>query len=114
MPNLHNRKLAAAVAGAAMLLTSACGGGGGGRPSTSDIQSALSKGSDNVFGQSFNSVSKDALNCVAKALHDSKLSDSALRAIVDNKKDYNPTGADKTAVVSVEKQMLKCVPELSD
>lgn len=108
MRQLPTRKLAAALAGSALLLTTACGGGGGGRPSTDDIQKAISNGSNSVFGSAMASVPKDALGCIAKALHDSKLSDSALRAIVDGKKDYDPSSSDKTAVTGLTSDIMKC------
>ncbi len=111
MINKPGHKLAAAFAGSALLLTAACGGGGGGRPSTADLQKALSKGTDSVFGSAMSSVPKDAMNCIAKALHDSKLSDSALRAIVDNKKDYKGSKADTTALEGLQSDVMKCATD---
>ena len=106
-------KLAAAFAGSALLLTAACGGGGGGRPSTADLEKAISGGSDSVFGSSFSNVPKKGLDCIAKALHDSKLSDAALKAIVDKKKDYKPSKTDTSALTSVQSELMKCATSLT-
>lgn len=105
-------KVAAALAGSALLLTAACGGGSD-RPSTAQIEKAMTGGADSVFGSSFSSVPKAGLDCIAKALHDSKLSDAALKAIVDKKKDYKPNKTDNAALSGVQTQLMKCVTSLS-
>jgi hypothetical protein len=64
-------------------------GGGGGRPSTDEIAKALEDENN-----SHSDVFKDAgtpdkiVACIARVLHDSNLSDHALRTIVDDE-DYD-------------------------
>jgi hypothetical protein len=111
MINKSGRRFGAALAGCALLLTAACGGGGGGRPSTAQLEKALSKGTDSVFGSALSSVPSSAMDCIAKALHDSKLSDGALRAIVDNKKDYKGSKADTAALEGLQTDVMKCASD---
>ncbi len=90
----------------------ACGGGGGGRPSEDDIAKAL-KDSDNPAGQAFQAggTSDDVIDCIAKALHDSDLSDDALQAIVDGDEDYDGSKKDEDVVASgdLTDEIGKCV-----
>ena len=91
---------------------SACGGGGGGRPSQDDIAKAL-KDSDNPAGQAFQAggTSDDVLDCVAKALHDSDLSDDALQALVDGDEKYDGSKKDQDIISSgdLSKDIADCV-----
>lgn len=93
------------LAAAALLATTACGGGGG-RPSTNEIQKAIEKG-NSALGSDVK-VPKDTAHCVAKAFHDSKLSDGALRALVKGDKDYKASSADQKAVDSLGSDVGKC------
>jgi hypothetical protein len=70
-----------------LAVLTACGGGG--RPSTEDIAKAL-KDKDNAAGQAFGASGVDdkTIDCIAKAFHDSDLSDDALQAIVDGDDDF--------------------------
>ncbi len=72
-----------------LAVLTACGGGGGGRPSEGDIAKAL-KDDDNPVGQQFGASDIDdaAIDCIAKAFHDSDLSDDTLQALVDGDEDY--------------------------
>jgi hypothetical protein len=81
-----------------LTVLTACGGGGG-RPSTDDIAKAL-KDKGNPAGAAFGSsgAADDAIDCIAKALHDSDLSDDALQALVDGKANYSSSKKDAEAV----------------
>jgi hypothetical protein len=94
-----NKRVLSTLASAALVLAfaSGCGGsdGGGGRPSVSEISKSIQGG---TLGTD---VSDKVATCVAKAFHDSDLSDEALRAIVDNDKDYKGSKADTKALSSI-------------
>jgi hypothetical protein len=92
-----------------LAVLTACGGGGG-RPSTDDIAKAL-KDKDNAAGQAFGSTgaSDEAIDCIAKALHDSDLSDDALQSIVDGDEDYEGDEDDQKAVEDAIGDMTKCI-----
>ncbi|MXG88776.1 hypothetical protein [Nocardioides flavescens] len=85
----------------------ACGGGGGGRPSTSEIADTL-KGSDSPLGAVTDSASDDVIDCIAKTLHDSDVSDKALQALVDGDDDYDGSDSDKKAVEAASDDLAKC------
>ena len=74
-----------------LAVLTACGGGGGGRPSEDDIAKAL-KDEDNA-GRCRRSARPASMtttiDCIAKAFHDSDLSDDALQAIVDGDEDFD-------------------------
>ena len=93
-----------------LAVLTACGGGG--RPSTDDIAKAL-KDKDNVVGSTFTSAAGDAgdkaIDCIAKALHDSKVSDDALQAIVDGDEDYEGDGEDEDALAGMAADVGKCI-----
>ncbi|WP_310963646.1 hypothetical protein [Nocardioides terrisoli] len=103
-------RLGAAVAAAALLTTAACGGGSGSsRPSTADLSKSIrSTGDNSVLGSQASQLTKAAADCIAKALHDSKISDTALRAIVKGNKDYKASSADQKAATAVLPQLEKC------
>jgi hypothetical protein len=94
---------------ATLLLLTACGGGGG-RPSVDDIASAL-KDKDNPANLSDAGASDEAIDCVAKAFHDSDLSDDALQALVDGDEDYEGSGDDKDVMESgdLQGEITKCI-----
>ncbi len=83
-----------------LAVLTACGGGDG-RPSTDDIAKAL-KDKDNPIGTALaasgTEASDDVIDCVAKALHDSDVSDEALNAIVDGDNDYKGSQKDADAL----------------
>ena len=105
------KRLAVATTVLALAL-SACGGGGGGRPSTDDIAKAL-KDQDNPAGKTIGGadLSDDIVDCVAKAFHDSDLSDDALQAIVDGDEDFEGNKEDQKIVDDEDftADMGKCV-----
>jgi hypothetical protein len=98
------RTLAAGVFLAAAL--SACGGGG--RPSTGEIEDAL-KSDDNAMGALTAGAGDEVIECVAKALHDSDLSDEALQAIVDNDTDAEAEDGDDEALLDIQDDIAACV-----
>lgn len=77
-----------------LAVLTACGGGG--RPSEGDIAKAL-KDSDNPAGQELggSEIGDEVIDCFAKALHDSDLSDEALQALVDGDEDFEAKGDDE-------------------
>jgi hypothetical protein len=91
-----------------LAVLTACGGGGG-RPSEDDIAKAL-KDNGNPAGAAFGTgASDEALDCIAKVLHDSDLSDDALQALVDGDADYDGNKDDTAAITDVVDDMGKCV-----
>lgn len=105
--------LAALLAGTALCVT-ACGGTADDRPSTAQLEKALSSGPGTVLGQAITSVSADAVGCVAKVLYDSSLSDALLRRIVGGEPDPTPDAADKADLAAVRARIIDCIPELRD
>jgi hypothetical protein len=95
-----------------LAVLTACGGGGGGRPSEDDIAKALKDG-DNPAGAAFGSSGLDekTIDCIAKAFHDSDLSDDALQAIVDGDEDYTGSKDDQKIAEdeNFQADLLKCV-----
>ena len=54
-------------------------------------------------------MSDKIANCVAKAFHDSDLSDDALQAIADSDEDYKPSKDDAKALTTVSSDSVtKC------
>jgi hypothetical protein len=105
------RKYGAALVMGVLLVTSACGGGGN-RPSVSDVSQVLRKGGDgSLLGAAGASLNKKAADCIAGALVHSKLSDKALRAIVDGDTGYKGSSSDQAAVSGVTTKMTKCVAD---
>ena len=89
-----------------LAVLTACGGGG--RPSEDEIATAL-KDKGNPIGASIpSSAADDAIDCMAKALHDSDLSDDALQAIIDGDNDYNADKDDAEAMAGLTDEMMKC------
>jgi len=78
-----------------LAVRTACGGGGG-RPSEDDIAKAL-KDADNPAGEAFggSEVGDEVIDCFAKALHHSDLSDEVLQALVDGDEDFEAKGDDE-------------------
>ena len=100
------------IASAVLVLgfTSACGGSdsGGGRPSVDEI----ADGVQDSMGDTLGDVPDGAVDCIAKAFHDSDLSDDALQAIADGDKDYDASDDDQDALSSLETgDMVKCMTD---
>jgi hypothetical protein len=93
-----------------LAVLTACGGGG--RPSTDDLAKAL-KDKDNPAGKAFGAVNfdDDTIDCIAKAFHDSDLSDDVLQAIVDGDEDYKGSKDDEKIATDADFQadLAKCV-----
>jgi|SRR4051812_37635749 hypothetical protein len=85
----------------------ACGGGGD-RPSQDDIAKAL-KDDSNSASALAEGASDDAIDCVAKTLHDSDLSDEALQALVDGDDDFEGSKDDQKAVEDIIDDIGACV-----
>ncbi len=81
-------------------LATGCGGSDGGsdRPSVDDIAGGIQ---DNMGAELGGDVSDELANCIAKAFHESDLSDGALQAIVDGDKDYKASDEDQDALKDV-------------
>lgn len=91
--------LAAGILAGAVLLTSACGVS---RPSVGDLEKGLTKAGT--------SLTKTQIDCLAKVMHDSKVSDKALKAVADNAAQaYKTTDADNQALKDVAAPLQKCV-----
>lgn len=107
-------KLAATMAALVLLLTSACGGGG--RPSEGEVKEAFQSGMDQLgaMADSAGKMTDKAAACMAKALHGSKLSDEALRAMVDKDKEFKPSKEDEKALSEAAPQFVKCIPGMAD
>ena len=91
-----------------LVVLTACGGGGG-RPSTDDIAKALTDKGNPIGASLGGAASKAAIDCIAKVLHDSKLSDDALQALVDGKANYDGSKDDSAAMAGLTDDMSKCV-----
>jgi hypothetical protein len=89
-----------------LAVLTACGGGGG-RPSEDEIAKAL-KDKGNPIGASVPDAAADVIDCIAKVLHDSDLSDDALQAIVDGDEDYGANSDDAKAMSELTPDMAKC------
>src|SRR5690242_18943228 len=104
------RRFDAELTVSVLLAISACGGGGS-RPYQDELSHALQKsGEGSILGYGDTKVSKKAADCVAKVLEESRISDRALKAIVDGRKSYSPSKADQTAAVGVANKIVKCLP----
>jgi hypothetical protein len=88
-----------------LAVLTACGGGG--RPSEDEIADALKD--NDTFGQLTNGASDDVIDCIAKALHDSDLSDDALQALVDGDEDFEGDKDDTKAITDIQDDLAKCV-----
>jgi hypothetical protein len=115
MGNTIGRSIGAGLAAGALLFVGACGGSGGssdsGRPSTTDLTSAITKtGDSSLLGNSGAKLTGEAASCLAKAMHDSDISDAGLRAIIKGDKDYKASSADEKAAASMIPDLQKCVP----
>lgn len=105
------KKLGASVAVALLLATSSCGGAGGGddRPSANELSKAFQKGvkGSETNGQELKLTKKQA-DCAAKVFEKSKISDKALRAIIDGDKKFKESKKDDAALQKVVPDLQKC------
>jgi len=97
------KRALATIASAVLVvsLATGCGGSDGGgsdRPSVDDIATGIL---DNMGESLGGDVSDDMANCIAKAFHESDLSDDALQAIADGDRDYKASDKDQDALESV-------------
>lgn len=99
------KRMVAATAVLAVAI-SACGGGG--RPSTGEIEDALSS-EDNALGSLTSGASDEVVTCMAEVLHDSDLSDSSLQALVDNDEDASAEDGDDEAMADIQDELAACV-----
>ena len=90
-----------------LAVLTACGGGGGGRPSEDDIADAMRDNAE--FSQLTEGAGDEVIDCLAKALHDSDLSDDALQAIVDGDEDYDEENEDAEALADAQADFAKCI-----
>ncbi|MCW2758597.1 MAG: hypothetical protein JWO46_2343 [Nocardioidaceae bacterium] len=101
------KKLGAGLAVVVLLATSACGGGG--RPTAEEMSKAFQKGvNGSSTGGSEVKLTKKQADCAGKVFVESKISDDALRAIVDGKKDFKESKADDKALKTVLPKLIKC------
>ena len=100
------------VAGCALLavLLPTLGACGDDRPSTDEIAGAL-RDADNAAGRPYAELGggDQAIDCVARVLHDSDLSDDALRAIVDGDEGYDADADDQEAAKDLVDDLSGCV-----
>jgi hypothetical protein len=102
------RTLGAALVTGVLLATTACGGSGT-RPSAGELSKALQKGGSSLVG-SDTTGNKKAADCLAKVLVESRISDRALKAIVEGNKTYQPSKADLSAGIAIRTKIVKCLP----
>ena len=109
------KRVLSAAAAAALVLTFAtgCGGDGGGRPSVDEVADGIQDGMGESFG---GDLTDEMATCIAKAFHESDVSDDALQAIADGDKDYDASEDDTKALSSVSTESVtKCAgAELPD
>ena len=90
-----------------LAVLTACGGGGGGRPSEDEIAKALKGNAE--FSQITDGASDTVIDCIAKTLHDSDLSDEALQALVDGDENFDGNKEDTQALADVSADFAKCI-----
>ena len=104
------RNLGTALLATAVLVTAACGGpADSNRPSVTQISRALRAGGDGSLVPTSVTLTTKAADCVARALAYSKVSDRALKALVDRDKTFQPSAADEAALKSLDQQLISCV-----
>lgn len=100
---------------ACCLALTACGSSGG-RPSVDELSKPMKDNMAKYGGDVFKGDKADkAAECMAKALHDSKLSDDALRAIVKNDTGAKLSKKDESAFASVmSSSTMNCMKDAMD
>jgi hypothetical protein len=98
-----------------LAVLTACGGDGGdggdkgGRPSTDDIAKALKDEHNPNRVAIATQATDESIECIAKVLHDSSVSDGALKALVDGDANFEGDRDDVQAVTDLADDMQKCV-----
>jgi hypothetical protein len=87
----------------ALLLLAGCSLSG--RPSTQDLSEAIQK-KNNVLG--IGKIADTQADCLAAALHDSKLSDETLQAITEADAEYKNSKDDAKIMVGFGEEVAKC------
>ncbi|MET3960126.1 hypothetical protein ABIE44_000060 [Marmoricola sp. OAE513] len=101
------RKIGVAAATAALLLTAACGDGE--RPSADEVAKSLKGGkAAEVLGSTSNLLTDKGIDCIAEAIVDSKLSNEAIRALVEGKDKFRGDKGDNKAMTSLQGDIAKC------
>jgi hypothetical protein len=99
------------IAFALLLAVSACGGGE--RPTTGEVAAALKDKDNDVAAQLTSAFGEllddDTVDCIAKVLHDSPVSDDALQAIVDGDTDYKGSDKDADALKDASDGIAHCI-----
>lgn len=102
--------LAALVVPASLALTlSACGSSSSDRPTTSEISDSLQHGKAAELFGSATAIPAKAADCIAKSLHDSKLSAKTLDALVKGDESYKGSKDDEKALTDVTSKMTSCI-----
>lgn len=111
----HVRSLLGAGLVSVALALSACGGShdaAAGRPSVKELTESLTSGSlAQEMGLDKAGVPTSTMSCVAQKLEASKLSDGALRALLEADKDFNPSDDDQAALTDVASQIPSCATQ---
>lgn len=102
-----NKRAPKLIASAFLVVTLATACGGGGRPSQDEIADGITDNSGE-YGE----VTEDVADCMAKAIHDSDLSDDAVRAVADGDEDYDPSDEDQKASEGLAGDILDCAGDL--
>ncbi|MCW2786577.1 MAG: hypothetical protein JWP74_3094 [Marmoricola sp.] len=115
------KKYGAGLLLTALLVTAGCGssspsssGASGAkqdsaRPSVSQVSAALRKGGKASLLPAGVVLNRDASDCIAKSLVASKISDSALKALLKGDKTFKPTAADSAALKGLNATLIGCV-----
>ena len=101
------KKIVALLPLLAVLTACGGGGGGGGRPSEDDIAKALKDNTD--FSSLTEGAGDEVIDCIAKTLHESDLSDDALQALVDGDEDFDGSKEDQEALADISADFATCV-----
>jgi ribosomal protein L12E/L44/L45/RPP1/RPP2 len=91
------------------LVATLTGCGLGGRPSEDELADAL-RDPTNVISVAGITTDEATIDCLAKALHDSDVSDESLQAIVDDDPSYAGNADDADALPGLQAAMATCVP----
>lgn len=104
------RIVGAALVTAVLLASTACGStSDANRPSIDQVSQALRAKGDGSLVPTSVTLTKKAADCVAQGLVYSKLSDRALKALVDQDKNFAPSAADKSVLKSLDQRLISCV-----
>ncbi|KQY57068.1 MULTISPECIES: hypothetical protein [unclassified Nocardioides] len=114
------KRLGPALAVLLLITLAGCGG----RPSEDDLADALQDKDNNFFGylgaRSFAEADDEVIDCMAKVLHDSDISDEGLELIADDKLDKPRIAGSISAADDGEfsdddvKALARVLPEVMD